>query len=78
MFIKLGDVSVGMDVGMCTVGHEEVKDYFCKSVLFYQTGAGDRTQVIGLGGRCFDMLSHLTAPKFCCLFKLRLISGTNN
>lgn len=63
MFIKLGDVSVCMDVGLCNRGREEVKDYFCKSVLSYQAGAGDRTQVIRLGGRCF----HLTVPRTCCL-----------
>lgn len=67
MFIKLGDASVGMDVGLCTRRREEVKDYFCKSVLFYWAGTGDRTQVIRLGGRCFYLLSHLTVPRTCCL-----------
>lgn len=70
MFIKLGDMSVDMGVGMCTVGREEVNSF--------------------LPGRCWGSNSghrawwqvFLPAQSCHCpenlLFKLRVISGTNN
>lgn len=54
MFIKLGDLSVDMGVGVCTMGREEVKDYLCK---FFPTG-----QVLGIELRS----SGLVAGAFTC------------